>query len=129
MKHSEGLTKLSANRRSFLKKGVMGAGAAALSAGLLPGSLVASAQGEDDGVSITKGDIAILTFLQALEQVEADLWIQYSELGGRKTIKTMRYPASTEEIQRTWRRSPFLMGTCRSIFTTTRTMKSATPPF
>src|SRR6266851_1271226 len=82
MKHSEGLTKVSANRRSFLKKGVMGAGAAALSAGLLPGSLVASAQGEDDGVAITKGDIAILTFLQALEQVEADLWIQYSELGG-----------------------------------------------
>jgi hypothetical protein len=82
MKQSEGLTKLSANRRSFLKKGVMGAGAAAMAAGLLPGSLVASAQGEDDGVSITKGDIAILTFLQALEQVEADLWIQYSELGG-----------------------------------------------
>src|ERR1700726_1913800 len=82
MKQSEGLTKLSANRRSFLKKGVMGAGAAAMAAGFLPGSLVASTQGENDGVSITKGDIAILTFLQALEQVEADLWIQYSELGG-----------------------------------------------
>jgi len=26
--------------------------------------------------------IAILTFLSALEQVEADLWIQYAELGG-----------------------------------------------
>ena len=82
MKQSEGLTNLSANRRSFLKKGVMGAGAAAMAAGLLPGSLVASARGEDDGVPITKGDIAILRFLQALEQVEADLWIQYSELGG-----------------------------------------------
>src|SRR4029077_8622606 len=31
---------------------------------------------------VTKGDIAILTFLSALEQVEADLWIQYAELGG-----------------------------------------------
>jgi hypothetical protein len=30
----------------------------------------------------TKGDIAILTFLSALEEVEADLWIQYAELGG-----------------------------------------------
>jgi len=30
----------------------------------------------------TKGDIAILTFLSALAEVEADLWIQYAELGG-----------------------------------------------
>jgi hypothetical protein len=36
----------------------------------------------DDRAPITKGDIAILTFLSALEQVEADLWIQYAELGG-----------------------------------------------
>src|SRR3984893_7977266 len=70
------------NRRSFLKKGVVGAGAATLVAGLLPGSLGALERGEDDGASITKSDIAILRFLQALEQVEADLWIQYSELGG-----------------------------------------------
>src|SRR5258706_9829656 len=82
MKQSESLAKLSANRRSFLKKGVMGAGAAAMAAGLLPGSFVAIGRAEDDGVPITKGDIAILRFLQALEQVEADLWIQYSELGG-----------------------------------------------
>jgi len=60
----------------------MGAGAAAMAAGLLPGSFVAIGRAEDDGVPITKGDIAILRFLQALEQVEADLWIQYSELGG-----------------------------------------------
>jgi hypothetical protein len=82
IKHPESLARLSANRRSFLKKGAMGAGAAALAAGLLPGSFVASVRAEDDGVPITKGDIGILTFLQALEQVEADLWIQYSELGG-----------------------------------------------
>jgi hypothetical protein len=31
---------------------------------------------------LNKGDIAILTFLSAVEQVEADLWIQYAELGG-----------------------------------------------
>jgi len=31
---------------------------------------------------VTKGDIAILRFLSALEQVEADLWVQYAELGG-----------------------------------------------
>jgi Ferritin-like domain len=72
----------SANRRLFLKKGVLGAGAATLAAGMLPGGLAAFNQGEDDGAPITKGDIAILTFLSALEQVEADLWIQYAELGG-----------------------------------------------
>jgi hypothetical protein len=64
------------SRRSFLRAGVSAAvvsGAAGLS--------VAAAD-DDKGPSITRGDIAILTFLSALEQVEADLWIQYSELGG-----------------------------------------------
>ena len=126
MKQSESLAKLSTNRRSFLKKGVMGAGAAAMAAGLLPGSLVASARGEDDGVPITKGDIAILRFLQALEQVEADLWIQYSELGGTQDNEVS---GVNGEIPYTWRRSPFLTGTCRSTFTTTRTMKLVTRPF
>src|SRR4029077_3514732 len=39
---------------------------------------------EREGFSgdLTNGDIAILRFLNALEQIEADLWIQYSELGG-----------------------------------------------
>jgi hypothetical protein len=37
---------------------------------------------DDDRAPITKGDIAILSFLGALEQVEEDLWRQYSELGG-----------------------------------------------
>jgi hypothetical protein len=49
---------------------------------MLPASPVAFAGEEDDHQPITKGDIAILTFLSALEQVEADLWIQYAELGG-----------------------------------------------
>ena len=82
MKQSESLTKRNGSRRSFLKKGALGAGATAIAAGLLPGRLAAFGQAEDDGAPITKGDIAILTFLSALEQVEADLWIQYAELGG-----------------------------------------------
>jgi hypothetical protein len=82
MKQFESLTKQNGSRRSFLKKGALGAGATAIAAGLLPGRLAAFGQAEDDGAPVTKGDIAILTFLSALEQVEADLWIQYAELGG-----------------------------------------------
>jgi hypothetical protein len=71
------------NRRSFLKRGAVAAGAATLGAGLLTDkSFAFDRDQEDDGPRITKGDIAILKFLQALEQVEADLWQQYSELGG-----------------------------------------------
>lgn len=81
MKQIGKMTNQRGDRRKFLKNGVLGAGAAALGSGLLgsPSSVFAS---EDSHLPITKGDIAILTFLQALEQVEADLWIQYSELGG-----------------------------------------------
>jgi hypothetical protein len=76
------LIKKSANRRSFLKTGIA-AGAATVGTGLLGGGLSAFGQDGDGGQgNITKGDIAILKFLNALEQIEADLWIQYSELGG-----------------------------------------------
>src|SRR5258708_24107325 len=68
------------NRRSFWKHGMVAAGAATAGVGLVSGS-AAFAEAEDRA-PITKGDIAILTFLSALEQVEADLWIQYAELGG-----------------------------------------------
>ena len=73
-----------ANRRSFLKNGVLGVGVAAAGAGLLVKGSPAFGQSlqDDDRAPVTKGDIAILTFLSALEQVEADLWIQYAELGG-----------------------------------------------
>jgi Ferritin-like domain len=71
----------SRNRRSFLKTGMV-AGAATIGTAMLPASPVAFAGPENDHAPITKGDIAILTFLSALEQVEADLWIQYAELGG-----------------------------------------------
>jgi hypothetical protein len=46
------------------------------------------AAAEEDGGPLNHGDIAILTFLSALEQVEADLWIQYAELGGAVTQGT-----------------------------------------
>src|SRR6202171_1817807 len=69
-------------RRSFLKNGTV-AGAATVGAGLLAGNTLTF--GQEVGVDrapITRGDIAILRFLQALEQVEEDLWRQYAELGG-----------------------------------------------
>jgi hypothetical protein len=73
------------NRRSFLKKGTVAAGVATLGAGVLPGKTFAFGRDEDgdrDRAPITRGDFAILRFLQALEQVEEDLWRQYTELGG-----------------------------------------------
>jgi hypothetical protein len=68
------------NRRSFLRNGMVAAGAVTAGMGLVSGS--AAFADAEDRAPITKGDIAILTFLSALEQVEADLWIQYAELGG-----------------------------------------------
>jgi hypothetical protein len=64
-----------ANRRSFLKRGMVAAGTTSAAGLLLNGSVFAAGPP-------TKGDIAILRFLNALEQIEADLWLQYSELGG-----------------------------------------------
>jgi hypothetical protein len=69
-----------ANRRSFLKRGMV-VGGATTAAGLLLNRRAFAFQ-QDPGRPITKGDIAILRFLNALEQIEADLWRQYSELGG-----------------------------------------------
>jgi hypothetical protein len=68
-------------RRKFLKGGMFAAGAGVLGAGISPSRLLAF-DGNDDGAPFTKGDIAILRFLQAFETIEADLWQQYSELGG-----------------------------------------------
>ena len=68
------------NRRSFLKNGMVAAGA--MTAGVGLASTSAAFADNEDRSPITKGDIAILTFLSALEQVEQDLWIQYAELGG-----------------------------------------------
>ena len=61
------------------------AGAIGVGAALLQDPLAAFGQDDDDDhAPITKGDIAILKFLQALETVEEDLWRQYAELGGTK---------------------------------------------
>ena len=77
--------KRGANRRSFLKHGAVAAGAIGVGAALLQDPLAAFGQDDDDDhAPITKGDIAILKFLQALETVEEDLWRQYAELGGTK---------------------------------------------
>src|SRR5215470_7939115 len=70
------------NRRAFLKKGVTAAGAATAAGMVIPGKLFAADRDNGDEGAITKGDIAILRFLSAAEQVETDLWQQYSELGG-----------------------------------------------
>lgn len=69
-------------RRSFLKQGAVTAGAAALGAGLLVSGRPIFAQEDEKNGRLTKGDAAILRFLQALETIEADLWRQYAELGG-----------------------------------------------
>jgi hypothetical protein len=84
MNDAMGVFKRRANRRKFLQNGLVAAGAATVGAGLFTsGAAFGRDNDDDDGRSpITKGDIAILTFLSALEQVEEDLWMQYSELGG-----------------------------------------------
>jgi hypothetical protein len=72
-----------ANRRSFMKKGLVAAGGATLGARILTGGLPLFGQDASDRDSEpTRGDIAILRFLAAAEEIEADLWEQYAELGG-----------------------------------------------
>jgi hypothetical protein len=73
-----------ANRRSFIKRGLAAAGTASVGAGLLARGLPLFGQNRDeegDG-HLTKGDVAILRLLAAVETIEADLWQQYAELGG-----------------------------------------------
>jgi ferritin-like protein len=73
-----------ANRRSFLKKGALAAGAAAVGTGVLGTTYRALAEDEPSG-SLRRGDAAILRFLLALETIESDLWQQYAELGAFQT--------------------------------------------
>ncbi len=84
MKHPETPNQKLSNRRSFLKNGMMVAGAATVGAGMLSKG-IRSAFAQDpgeNGFPLTLGDIAILRFLAAAEILESDLWIQYEELGG-----------------------------------------------
>jgi hypothetical protein len=68
------------SRRDFLRTG-LALGAGALGAGLLVNGAPSALAAESSG-AVTKGDVAILRFLAALEIIEADLWQQYNELGG-----------------------------------------------
>jgi hypothetical protein len=78
MRHDPNVTIGNRNRRSFLKTGLVAAGAATVGVGLLKHSTQAAAQSS----GLTAGDVAILQFLAAGELLEADFWTQYNELGG-----------------------------------------------
>jgi hypothetical protein len=80
LSQEEKSTKTSTSRRSFLRKGLVVGGAGTIGAGLLAGGLPAFA--EASGGGLTKGDVAILRLLSAIEIIETDLWQQYNELGG-----------------------------------------------
>jgi Ferritin-like domain len=67
-------------RRSFLKNVGLGAALLVPGAALLGGSGKAFAANGNQ--KLTRGDVAIIQLLAAAELIEADLWQQYSELGG-----------------------------------------------
>jgi len=82
MKETQNILERPVDRRSFIKKGAVAAGAATVGVGLLSHGLSALAQEPTANTSLTQGDIAILRFLAAAELIESDLWQQYAELGG-----------------------------------------------
>src|SRR5579863_4397330 len=82
MKNPEDILGRRVNRRSFLKNGAIAAGTVTAGAALLSHGLPAFGQESKTGGSPTKGDIAILRYLAAIELIESDLWLQYQELGG-----------------------------------------------
>src|SRR5947208_12751933 len=80
-------------RRSFLRNLGMGAALLAPGAALLSNASKALAANGDRKASaakgkqkhnnaLSRGDVAILQLLAAVELIEADLWKQYNELGG-----------------------------------------------
>jgi hypothetical protein len=93
MSQSEDFLKGTANRRSFLKNGMITVGAVTASTGLLTGGMPAFGQagsgGSDD---LSKGDAAILQLLLAAEIIETDLWQQYKELGGVEATNSVSQP-------------------------------------
>ena len=71
------------NRRSFVKKSLVTAGAAVAGATILTSSkssLAAVPTFLSGG--LTKGDAAMLRFAAAAEIIETDFWVQYNELAG-----------------------------------------------
>src|SRR5882757_11071979 len=71
-------------RRSFLRNLGLGAALLAPGATLLSGASKALGgnEGEKKNNRLNRGDVAILQLLAAAELIEADLWQQYTELGG-----------------------------------------------
>jgi len=63
-------------RRSFLK------GAGLASAAVVPGAAWFASEARAAAREITRGDVAIVRLLAAIELIETDLWQQYNELGG-----------------------------------------------
>jgi hypothetical protein len=74
------------NRRSFVKKGLMAAGAPTMAPGRLTPSLFAKAGSQERSRTLTSrgslstGDAALLRFAAAAEILESDSWVQYTEL-------------------------------------------------
>src|SRR5215471_18601321 len=64
---------LNANRRWFMKKALVAAGATGAGSRLLA---------DDPSGKLSKGDAALLRFAAAAEILESDFWVQYNELGG-----------------------------------------------
>jgi len=81
MKDTQNILERPVDRRSFIKKGAMAAGAATVGVGLLSHGLSAMAQESTATTSLTQGDIAILQFLAAAELIESDLWQQLCRTG------------------------------------------------
>jgi len=73
---------LNANRRWFMKRALVAAGATSAGSGLL-----AKPNGK-----LSKGDAALLSFAAAAEILESDFWVQYNELGG---IQDKEVPGGT----------------------------------
>jgi hypothetical protein len=71
-------------RRSFLRNVGLGAALLVPGAALLSGAGKAIAKDTNGkgNNALTRGDVAILQLLAAAELIEADLWQQYTELGG-----------------------------------------------
>jgi hypothetical protein len=69
-----------ADRRSFLKTGALAGTALVAGASVMAQQVAADTDASNR--PLTKGDIAILRLLAAVELIESDLWLQYAELGG-----------------------------------------------
>ncbi len=100
MEQNEQPSKHTTNRRSFMRKGLVVGGAGTIGAGLLAGGLSLPAFAEEKSGALTRGDVAILRFLAAVEIIESDLWQQYNELGGIQDSEVPGGSGSAPYIQK-----------------------------